>query len=117
MGEVPLVRMARSVDTEGLLRLWLDLIEYHRRLDPEFPALHGLRALLLQEIERGLRSSDCCLGVAELRTELVGFVFAGLKLGAQTRRGKGGGGWIHELYVDHVQELKIHAGLLGHSSF
>ena len=91
--------MARSIDSEGLLRLWLDLVEYHRRLDPEFPALPSLRAVLLREIERGLRSSECCLGVAEFGSELVGFVFAGLKASAQARRGEGGG-WIHELYVD-----------------
>ncbi len=92
--------MARSIDSDELLRLWLDLVEYHRRLDPEFPALPSLRAVLLREIERGLRSSDCCLGVAEFGSELVGFVFAGLKAGAQTRRGEGSGGWVHELYVD-----------------
>ncbi len=94
------IRAARHADRGGLLQLWLDLVEYHQRLDPDYPGVPGIREVLLKEIERGVRTRACGLGVAEEGTQLVGFVFAELERGGGPRREGSRMGWIHELYVD-----------------
>ncbi len=84
-----------------MLQLWLDLVEYHRRLDPDYPCVPGIREVLLKEIDRGLRGLSCWVGVAEDEAqELVGFVFAEVERGAGPRHDSTDVGWIHELYVD-----------------
>jgi GNAT superfamily N-acetyltransferase len=84
-----------------VLQLWLDLVEYHRRLDPDYPRVPCIREVLLKEIERGVRMRSCRVGVAEDEAqELVGFVFAEVERGAGPRHDDTGVGWIHELYVD-----------------
>ena len=103
MTEAALIRPARAADVPGVLGLWLDLIEYHRRLDPDYPAPPGIREVLRNEIERGLRARGCRLGVADTGTELVGFVFAEVTGGERRLRGDSGAGWIHELYVEPAQ--------------
>ncbi len=100
MTDAPRIRAAVPADRVGVLQLWLDLIEYHRRLDPDYPAAPGIREVLLREIERGLRVRACRVGVAESGTELVGFVFAEVERGEGPRRNGSRMGWIHELYVD-----------------
>lgn len=100
MPAAPRIRAVRAADRAGVLDLWLDLIEYHRRLDPDYPGAPGIREVLLKEIERGLRSRSCCIGVAENGSEVVGFVFAEVERGAGLRRDEAGLGWIHELFVD-----------------
>ena len=100
MPAAPRIRAAGPGDLRGVLQLWLDLVEYHRRLDPDYPRVPGIREVLLKEIERGVRTRSCRLGVAEEGTQLVGFVFAEVERGAGPRHDDTGVGWIHELYVD-----------------
>ncbi len=84
-------------DRAGLLALWLDLIEHHRCLDPDYPDVPGSQELLLGEIERGLRTGSCRLAVAEESSELVGFIF--IEVGGRALLDEGGQGSIHELFV------------------
>ena len=86
-----------------MLGLWLDLIEYHRRLDPAYPAPAGIRGVLAAEVERGLSARSCRLGVAECATGLGGFVFAEAQEEGKAGTGEPPTGWIHELYVDPGQ--------------
>jgi GNAT superfamily N-acetyltransferase len=90
------VRRASGQDRKRLLDLWLDLIEHHRRLDPRFPGLPGIREVLLGEIARGLERPSCRIWIAELEDRPVGFLFAELEAGSPT---EAGAAWIHELYV------------------
>jgi ribosomal protein S18 acetylase RimI-like enzyme len=94
------IRLAGGSDRQGLLALWLDLIQHHRHLDPDYPALPGIRELLLNEIDRGLRSRSCRLGIAEEDGLPAGFVFA--EIGGDERHlgASPSMAWIHELYVD-----------------
>jgi GNAT superfamily N-acetyltransferase len=71
--------------------LWIDLVQHHRRLDPDYPTTPGIRAALGRELDRGLKGAACRVYVAETGTELAGFVFAEVEAG--------GTGWIHELFV------------------
>ncbi|MFQ5513884.1 MAG: GNAT family N-acetyltransferase [Myxococcota bacterium] len=107
------IRVARAGDRDGIVALWGDLIEHHRRLDPQFPVLPTLREVLGREIERGFRSARCRLGVAEQNGTLVGFVFAEIEV-ARGRPGRDSGhGWVHEIYVDPTWRGRgLAAGLL-----
>ncbi len=95
----PRVRPAGSRDSEALLGLWLDLVLHHRRLDPDYPSLPGIREALLGEVERGLRAPGCQIWLAEDDGAPVGFLFAELD-GPEGGASSGGSGWIHELYVE-----------------
>jgi ribosomal protein S18 acetylase RimI-like enzyme len=95
----PRVRPASSTDREALLGLWLDLVLHHRRLDPDYPSLPGIREALLAELERGLGSAGCQIWLAELDGTPVGFLFAEVA-GPEGPASGGGPGWIHELYVE-----------------
>jgi GNAT superfamily N-acetyltransferase len=94
------IRLARARDRSGLLALWLDLVQHHRRLDPDYPALPGIRELLLGEITRGLRRKTCQLGIAEQGDEPVGFIFAEVTGAEMPPSLASPVAWIHELYVD-----------------
>jgi ribosomal protein S18 acetylase RimI-like enzyme len=93
------VRPAGDRDREAILGLWLELIAYHRRLDPQYPVVPGLRKALGDEIDRGLQGGPCRMFVADLDGDQVGFVFAEIA-GAQMRDdSEPGSSWIHEIYV------------------
>ena len=96
MGSRARIRLAATADREPLLGLWLDLVAHHRRLDPDYPALPGIRDALLRELGRGLDEPACRLWLAESDGELVGFLFA------EREAADDGAGmsWIHELYVE-----------------
>lgn len=79
--------------------MWLELIDYHRRLDAMYPVVAGLREALRDEIERGLRGGPCRLLVAELEGAAVGFLFAEVERGSSRDAGGPRTSWIHELYV------------------
>ena len=96
MGEPARIRLAAPADREALLGLWLDLVAHHRRLDPDYPALPGIREALLGELGRGLSNPACRLWVAESDGGLAGFLFAEHEAADQGV----GMSWIHELYVD-----------------
>jgi len=78
------------MDRGEIISLWLDLIEYHRCLDPHFPALPGVRERLREELARALDSERCRVFVAEECGKLVAFVFAEVEPNEA---------WVHELYV------------------
>jgi len=90
------VRPARAADREALLGMWLDLVEHHRRREPAYPGLPGLREALLGEIARGIERPTCGIWVACLGERPVGFVFAEHERGEPPGSSRG---WIHELYV------------------
>ncbi len=73
-----------------LLELWVALVDHHRSLDPDYPALPELEVRLRDEIEAGLSRPTCLLLVAESEAEVVGFAFA------EDQESRGA---IHELYV------------------
>ena len=73
------------------MALWIDLVEHHRGLDPDYPTTPGIRAALGRELDRGLKGKACRIYVAEHDTQLAGFIFAEVE--------DGGTGWIHELFV------------------
>ena len=73
-----------------LLEFWVALVDHHRSLDPDYPALPELEVRLRDEIEAGLSRPTCLLLVAESEAEVVGFAFA---------EDQGSRGDIHELYV------------------
>lgn len=82
--------------------LWLNLIEHHRRLTPEYPVLAGIREVITNEIRRGCAREGCRLFVAERAGALIGFLFAEIEAGP----GPGGEpppAWIHELWVEPAE--------------
>jgi GNAT superfamily N-acetyltransferase len=91
----------RESDRESVLRLWLELVEHHRSLDPSFPAGRGLLPALRRELERALREPHCQLTVAELDGRVCGFALAQVEHEAAPDSAQGGC-WIHELYVEPV---------------
>ena len=98
MGEDARIRAATPGDRACLVSLWLDLVAHHRRLDPDYPALPGIRDALEREVERGLAEPACRLWLAERAGEPLGFLFAEIE--ATGLPGSGGGlAWIHELFV------------------
>ena len=97
MGRAAEIRAAGSEDRDALLGLWLDLVSHHRRLDPHYPPVPGVREALLAEIERGLRASECRVWIGRLEAGAVGFLFAEVE--SPTSAALAGPSWIHELYV------------------
>lgn len=93
------VRVARGSDREAVLELWVDLVEYHRELDPAYPPTPGLRATLRREVDRAMVDPACELLVAALDRELCGFAIAEIDLRPSEEASEGGVCWIHELYV------------------
>jgi GNAT superfamily N-acetyltransferase len=106
MSETPRVRPAASRDRLELLELWVELVEHHRRLDPDYPDLPDLRESLGRELDDGLHDPACRLWVAELGRELVAFLFAEVGEDAAEADGLQKCGTIQELYV--VPELRDH---------
>ncbi|MBW2280428.1 MAG: GNAT family N-acetyltransferase [Deltaproteobacteria bacterium] len=100
----PRVRAALAEDIEAVVRLWIDLIEYHRSLDPDYPPLPNLRETLRAEARRGVDMEHCEVFVALSSSDgaadgLVGFLFAELEprpAGVPVPPT----GQIHELWVD-----------------
>jgi len=92
------VRAARVEDREGLLALWLDLVEHHRRLAPQEAPAPSLRSVLAEELARGIARSRCCVQVAERGGARVGFLFAEVEPSGRAGEAPPSG-WIHELWV------------------
>ena len=87
------VRAAGPDDVEVVVGLWIDLIGYHRSLDPAYPSLPSLRETLRAETRRGLQSAHCRILLAE---PALGFAFAEI----DARPSIAAVGWIHELWVE-----------------
>lgn len=110
MGEPAAIRNARPEDRRALAELWLDLIDYHRSLDPHYPVPDGIRGMIREEIERGFGDAACRIAVAapgpdDAGERLLGFVFAEAPTrggGAASAEGRDDDevGWIHELWVE-----------------
>jgi GNAT superfamily N-acetyltransferase len=95
--EAPCISLATPRQRDALLGLWLELIEYHRRLDPGYPALPGLRETLGRELDRALRAERCRVFLAELAGAPRGFLLAEVE--SERSFASGGTCWIHEVYV------------------
>ena len=87
------VRAARPDDVGVVVGLWIDLIGYHRSLDPAYPSLPSLRETLRAETRRGLQSEHCRILLAE---PALGFAFAEI----DARPSIAAVGCIHELWVE-----------------
>ena len=51
MAEVSSVRAALPSDRIRLQELWLELIDYHRALDPRYPTVLHLREVVMSKID------------------------------------------------------------------
>lgn len=77
-----LIRTAREEDLEEVLRLWLQLVDFHASRDPSLAmrtdaeAVESMRAYL----RAGLESDDACLFVAEVAGGLAGYLLAHVRL-------------------------------------
>jgi GNAT superfamily N-acetyltransferase len=110
--EAPRILLATARHRAALLELWLELIEHHRRLDPGYPALPGLRETLGRELDRALRSERCRVFLAELAGAPRAFLLAEV----ESERALTGGGtcWIHEVYVqDEFRRCGIGSALVA----
>lgn len=96
-GEAPLISLATARQRDAVLDLWLELIEYHRRLDPSYPTLPALRETLGRELDRALRAARSRVFVADVSGAACGFLIAEIE--ADRPPGSGGTCWIHEVYV------------------
>lgn len=93
------LEIARRDERDALIELWLELIEHHRRADPDYPLPGRLRETLGREIERSLRSPHCRVWVARLSSELTGFAVAEIETARSVEANRTRTCWIHELYV------------------
>ena len=82
-----------------MLALWLNLIEHHRGLSPEYPVLSGIASVIASEIRRAAARDSCRLIVAEFEDRLVGFLFAEVESGGGSNI-EPSPAWIHELWVE-----------------
>jgi GNAT superfamily N-acetyltransferase len=95
--EAPLVSLATPQQRDVVVDLWIELIEYHRRLDPDYPALPALRETLGREVDRALRAERCRVFLAAHAGAPCAFLIAEVE--AERPPGSGGTCWIHEVYV------------------
>ncbi len=101
MPEAVRIRSAELPDRERLLELWLELIDYHLKLEPGLSETLPSRGSLRTEIERGLGTAACRLLVGEIDREVVGFLFVEVE-SRHSSTGATPMGWIHEVYVRPV---------------
>ena len=94
MADAVSVRSAIPSDRIRLQELWLELVDYHRSLDPNYPTVSHLREVMLSEIDEATRSFCFRLLVAEGAGRIVGFALA------EIQREQPRPAWIHELYVE-----------------
>jgi GNAT superfamily N-acetyltransferase len=89
----------RTGEVDGVLELWLDLVDHHRHLDPTYPGSRSLLPALRRELMRALREPACRLLVAEVEGRVRGFLLAQVERDGEDGEPTGGC-WIHELYVE-----------------
>jgi GNAT superfamily N-acetyltransferase len=90
------IRPAEPRDRDRVIALWLALIDHHRRLDRDYPALPQIRSALDREVDQALAGSACRIYVADAGDGPIGFVSAEI---ADEIGTPGALGTIHELYV------------------
>lgn len=135
------VRQATRSDLDGLLQLWLELLEHHARLDPHYQIRGGGLSGLRKSLEAQLDDVESVLFVWEEGGELLGFCgarvdrappileerrraeIADLMVEASARR-RGGGralveaatGWAREQGVERI-EVRVVAGNVEGQAF
>lgn len=95
-----MIRRMTAGDQSVVLRLWLELVDHHRALDPDYPPVPGLPTTLARELERAARLESCRVLVADCEGHVRGFTIAEIEEGRQGDPPERGGCWIHELYVE-----------------
>ncbi len=101
-----MIRPARPTDRERVLELWLELIDYHRKLRPDVPRASGLRVAAAAEIARALDRDSCCLVVAEAGGRVEGFLLAEVEPAPTGASVEAARSWIHELWVAPEQRRR-----------
>jgi GNAT superfamily N-acetyltransferase len=105
------ISLATPRQHDVVLELWLELIEYHRRLDPSYPALAGLREILGRELDRALRAERCRVWIAETDGAAHAFLIAEIE--SDRPLASGGTCWVHEVYVrEEFRRRGIASGLV-----
>jgi len=93
------IHRATRRQRDAVLGLWLDLIEHHRRLDPNYPVPRGLRESLGRELDRALRGEHCRVFVAEVEGRVEGFLLAEIEPAGSPESARVAACWIHEIFV------------------
>ena len=110
--DAPQISLATTRQREEVLALWLELIEHHRRLDPDYPTLPGLRETLGRELDRALRAGRCRVFLAHIAGAPRAFLSAEIE--PERPPGSGGTCWIHEVYVqEEFRRGGIGSALVG----
>ncbi|MCP4002998.1 MAG: GNAT family N-acetyltransferase [bacterium] len=103
MGEHHQIRRASLADRTEVLRLWLQLIEYHRALGSDHPPASELLRTLKSEIQRGIQNPACFILVVECERRIDGFLFAESEIPGNAALRSSAVSWIHELFVREEQ--------------
>jgi GNAT superfamily N-acetyltransferase len=99
-------------DHPVVLRLWLDLVEHHRTLDPDYPPVPNLTNTLARELERAARLDSCRVWVADCEGQVRGFAIAEIEEAPLRDPPERGGCWIHEVYIEPAFRQRGYASAL-----
>jgi GNAT superfamily N-acetyltransferase len=67
------IRLAKRRDIPDIVRLWEELMDYHRRLDPFFTPARNGRDLFRRFLEQNLENDAACVLVAVAEDGIVGY--------------------------------------------
>ncbi len=78
MSEV-IIRQATFEDIEEILPLWQEMMGFHTKLDERFRQAENSVEICTQAFKSILKNSDCCVLVAEVEKQLVGYIVGKVK--------------------------------------
>jgi ribosomal protein S18 acetylase RimI-like enzyme len=93
------IREAREGDTEEIVRLWKDLMSFHEDLDERFARGEGSEAAWRAYLRDLLTGRDSFVYVAEVGSEIVGFLSGSINEGPPVLRVRRFG-WVSDAQVD-----------------
>lgn len=67
------IRLATRRDVPQIVRLWEELMDYHRERDPLFTRAHNGSDLFHRFLEQNIDNDAACVLVAEAKDEIVGY--------------------------------------------